>query len=227
MTANAIGSLNENPLHAALKSWYAGTDDRVEVPVDGYVIDVVQGERLVEIQTGHFSPLKQKLADLLERYPVRLVHPIARDKWIVKIDEDGETQLDRRKSPKHGGFFDVFAPLVSIPHLLHHPRFQLEILLVQVEEVRRYDASRAWRRRGWVIEERRLLQVLNRRRFDSPQDLAQLLPADLAEPFTTADLAKALKRSRNFAQRMAYCLRKMQAIVVVDKQGNALLYRQA
>ena len=38
-----IGLLNEKPLHAALKEWYAQPEDRFEVSVDGFVIDVVQG----------------------------------------------------------------------------------------------------------------------------------------------------------------------------------------
>jgi len=41
-TANVpgIGTLRERPLHASLKRWYAEPDDRTEVAVDGYVIDL-------------------------------------------------------------------------------------------------------------------------------------------------------------------------------------------
>ena len=37
-----IGLLNEKPLHASLKQWYARPGDRFEVPVDGFVIDIVR-----------------------------------------------------------------------------------------------------------------------------------------------------------------------------------------
>ena len=37
---SGIGLLNEKPLHASLKQWYARPGDRFEVPVDGYVIDL-------------------------------------------------------------------------------------------------------------------------------------------------------------------------------------------
>ncbi len=56
-------------------------------------------------------------------------------------------------------------------------------------------------------------------------DLVGLLPDDLPEPFTTADLAGKLGRPRRAAQRMAYCLRKVGAIVAVGKRGNAIEYR--
>jgi hypothetical protein len=97
-------------------------------------------------------------------------------------------------------------------------------LLIQEEEVRRYEGGRAWRRRGWVTEERRLLQVVDRQVFERPADMAELLPAGLVEPFTTAELAKATGLPRRLAQKMAYCLRKMDAIEVAGKSGRAVLY---
>ena len=78
--------------------------------------------------------------------------------------------------------------------------------------------SRAWRCRGWVTHERRLLKVLERKRFNTPADLAELLPPDLAEPFTTSDLAVAIARPRRLAQQMAYCLREMGEIEAVGKE---------
>ena len=60
-----IGLLNEQPLHAALKSWYAQGGARFEVQVDGFVVDVVQGDLLVEIQTSNFSAVKEKVRALV------------------------------------------------------------------------------------------------------------------------------------------------------------------
>jgi hypothetical protein len=194
------------------------------VPVDGYIIDIVRNDLLVEIQTASFTALKRKLARLLAEHPVRLVYPIAQEKWLVKRTDDGEQT--RRKSPKRGAAVDLFAELVSLPDLLPHPHFSLEVLLIQEEEVRCQQPGRAWRRRGWITQERRLLRVVSQRRFATPADLAELLPAALPAPFTTADLAKALTKPRRLAQQMAYCLRAMDAITAVGKQGNAILYER-
>jgi len=60
----AIGTLNEGVLHAQLKDWYRRPGDRVEQLVDGFVVDLVRGELLVEIQTGRFAPLRRKLEQL-------------------------------------------------------------------------------------------------------------------------------------------------------------------
>lgn len=228
----SIGTLNEAPLHAAIKAWYAGEGAPVEseapviseAPVGGYVIDLVRGDLLIEVQTRNFSALRRKLAALTRDYAVRLVHPIPLEKWIVRVEDDGATLLSRRKSPRRGAAVDVFAELVHIPALLADPHFSLDVLLIQEEELRRHDPRRGWRRKGWVTHERRLLAVVEQRLFETPADLASLLPPDLPDWFTTADLAAALGRPRRLAQQMAYCLRALDVIREVGKRGRAVLY---
>ncbi|MEJ2211578.1 MAG: hypothetical protein P8129_21435 [Anaerolineae bacterium] len=223
MASSPIGTLNEKALHAALKEWYAEPGDRVEVEVEGYFIDLVRGELLIEIQTGGFASIKRKLLALTEAHPLRLVYPIAHEKWIVKLDGDGQ-RFSRRKSPKRGQVEDVFSELVSFPRLITRPNFSLDVLLIQEEEARVHVPGRAWRRRGWVTHERRLLDVVGRHTFETGPDLARLLPADLCGEFTTADLAAAIRRPRWVAQKMAYCLRKAGLIEAVGKQGRSILY---
>ena len=154
-----IGSLNEKALHAALKEWYRRDGDQVEVPLENFVVDLVRSGGLIEIQTGSFSPMRKKFDHLLDRYPIRLVHPIAAIKSIVKLDAEGN-EISRRRSPKRGIAADLCGQLVSFPSLLSHPNFVLEVLLIDEDEVWRADDNEGWRRRGFVIEERRLVSVI-------------------------------------------------------------------
>lgn len=219
-----VGTLGEKPLHAALKRWYAQPGDRVEEPLNGFVIDLVRDGVLIEIQTRGFASMKRKLTALLaDGHVVRLVHPIPVQKWIVKVGDGGEL-VSRRRSPKHGVAADVFAELVSFPDLVCHPGLTLEVLTTHEEEVRFHDPTRAWRRRGWVVEERRLLEVVDRLVIDSADALVALLPDDLPSEFTTADLAEAMGRPRRLAQQATYCLRYAGAIEQLGKEGNAIVY---
>lgn len=221
---NHIGTLNEKPLHAGLKEWYAESGDQLETAVDGYVVDIVRDDVLIEIQTRNFFAIKHKLLRLAESHRLRLVHPIPVEKWIVSLPKDANSPLRRRKSPKHGQIVHLFAELRSIPTLILSPNFALETLLIQEEEVRYYDGQRAWRRKGWMVQERRLLDILDRRVFETPSDLCTLLPASLDDGFDTSDLAYSLGIPRRLAQQMAYCLRECGAIRQVGKSGNAILY---
>ncbi len=222
--ANQIGTLNEKPLHALLKDWYAEPGDQLEAPVDGYVVDIVRDGTLIEIQTRNFFAMKRKLLRLTAEHKLRLVHPIPVDKWIVSLPKDEDSKLRRRKSPKRGQPAHIFAELTSIPLLINSANFSLEILLIQEEEVRYYDGKRAWRRKGWVVQERRLLDVVERRLFETSADLGQLIPDTLDDGFDTSDLAESLRIRRRLAQQMAYCLRECGAIQQVGKHGNAILY---
>jgi len=220
----SIGSLNEKPLHASLKQRYRREGDQVEAPVDGFVVDLLRDGLLIEIQTRGFSSMRRKFDRLLDSYSMLLVYPVAAEKWIVKLDEDG-AEVSRRRSPKRGIAADVCAELVSFPSLLSHPNFTLEVALVEEEEVRRPDAKKGWRRGGYVIEERRLLDVVDSVQLGSAEDLIHLLPDGLPDPFTTADLAKALGRSRHLAQEVAYCLRVSGAVNTVGRDKRGILYQ--
>ena len=153
-----IGTLNEGLLHAQLKAWDRRPGDLVEHPVDGYVVDLVRGGTLVEIQTGGLAPLRRKLECLLDRHAVRLVVPVALTRRIVRLSGDGEYPSGRR-SPRRGSPQDVFARLVSLPALLARPAFELELLLTHESEHRRHEPGRAFRRHGWVVAGRSLVSV--------------------------------------------------------------------
>jgi hypothetical protein len=223
---SGIGLLNEKPLHASLKQWYARPEDRFEVALGGYVIDIVRGDLLIEIQTGNFAAVKSKLTSLVHSHQVRLVYPIVQEKWIVRPATEDRGRVIRRRSPKRGRLEDLFWEMVSIPQLLSNRNFSLEVLMIREEEARRYEGKRQWRRGGWGIEARQLLEVLDQRLFEEPADWRGFLPEGL-ESFTTSDLATALDTGRELAQKMAYCLRAGSVIELIGKRGRDHLYRVA
>ena len=223
-----IGTLRETALHAGLKAWYTRSGDALEVSVDGYVVDLLRGDTVIEIQTGHFSAIGPKLRALLTRRPVRLVHPIAVQRWIVQPAADRDSALRRHKSARRGCAAQVFAQLVSFPELLSHPNFSLEVVLVWEEEIRHVRLRpRRSRRRQWQVVDRRLLQVIESRVLSGPADCLALLPAGLARPFTNLELARALHQPATLAAQMTYCLRRMGALSAIGKRGRAILHELA
>lgn len=226
-----IGTLAEKSLHAQLKQRFALPGDLLEYTLDGYVIDIARpgaapGEpdfHCIEIQTRGLAKMKPKLRALLPRRPVHLILPVAAETTIVRLDAAG-APASRRKSPKHGSALHVFAELVSLPTVLADPHFTLEVLLTREEQIWRDDGQGSWRRKHWSIYDRRLLGVAGSLALTCPGDCAALLPAGLPERFTCRDLAAAGGLPLPLAQKMAYCLRQMDVLAVVGKQGNALVY---
>lgn len=219
--------LVESSLHDSIKEWYFEPGDKLESSIDRYVIDIVRGDVLIEIQTNNFSTIKQKLEDLLKSHKVTLVYPIHCMKWIVKLEKSNLKIISRRKSPKKGRVEDIFYELVYITDLLSEENFSLEAILVHSEEVLVNDGKGSWRRRGWSIHDRKLLKVIDKKGFNSPKNLRELLPIDLPPKFTTLDLAKSLHIRKSLARKMVYCLRKIDVISVIGKKGRMLLYSLA
>ncbi len=223
---SGIGELGEGPLHAAVKQWLAGPEDRFEVPMDRWVIDLVRADgELVEIQTGGFGPLGPKLDGLLDQHRMRIVYPVPAERRIVRVDADGVI-LSERRSPKSGGALEVFDRLVAFPSLVGHPHLVVEVLLCREDHIRAPAPTRS--RSGRRTKDpgvRHLVEVLGRHEIRQPVDALGLLGANLPDDtFTTAELATLLNAPTVLAQRVVYCLRLMELITPAGMRGRAPLY---
>lgn len=217
--------LVETTLHQELKGLYADDKTTVEVALGQHRIDVLEQDRIVEIQVSPLVGLRDKIRCLADDHRMLIVKPIAHRKYIVHVKSGQPT--GRRLSPRRGHIWDLFGEMVHVAREFAHPNVVLEVVLTEQEEWRRpRQGRRRWRRKAYRVVDRRLLSVLETHRFATPDDFLQLLPADLPCPFTTAALGRALDRPLWLAQQITYSLRHMGALAAVGKQGNFILYRR-
>lgn len=214
-----IGTQSEGSLHAALKLHVSAPGDRFEVPLGGFVVDVVRGDTCIEIQTSGFAAMGRKLDHLLDDFHVHIVHPIAVGSWIER------RELPTRKSPKKGCLHDVFGELVSVPTILDHPNLTIEVFLVEVDVVKVADPTMRRRRGGWRTVDRRLRRIVDRHGLRTTADLVELLPDGLSEPWTTKDLATLGRLPRRTAQQMAYVLKANDLVEEVARDRAGAQYR--
>ncbi len=221
-----IGTLAEGHLHATLKALCCEPGARCESVVEGLIVDVVNPGGLVEVQTGGFTRMRAKLERLLPGHPVRVVLPIPGEKVIVKVEENesGRRELSRRRSPRRGHLLEAFRELVSIAPLLLHEHLTLELVLTREEEIRAHQPGKAWRRKGWVVRERRLVEVLERRRLSGAEGWAALLPFAGGETFTSTELGEALGQPRWLAGKMVYTLHRAGLLERLGKRGRSWEY---
>ena len=118
----------------------------------------------------------------------------------------------------------MFLELVHFIELFPHPTLTLEVLLTIQEEQRISKPAKRWKGKTYRVSDRLLRSVEQRYELRTVKDLQKLLPATLPAVFTTDDLAKCAKIPRWLAQKVAYCLRKTEAIQAAGKLGNAMLY---
>lgn len=218
----------ETSLHRELKRLYGGPAGQQEVRLGPYRIDAVRGDLLVEIQHGPLTAIRDKIRALLADHRVLVVKPIVARKRLVRLASADGPIVSQRTSPKRQGLVAAFDELVHFLRVFPHPRLELELVLVEIEELR-YPGHgrRRWRRANdFQVADQRLLEVQESRSIRTSADLWKLLPKGLRGSFDTARLAAHASTPRWSAQRIAYCLRQAGAAELVGKRGNALLYKR-
>lgn len=220
---DGIGTLAETSLHAGLIDRFSNPGDSFEVKIEGFLIDIQRGNRLIEIQTRNLGKLKNKILTLKDQYPIDIIFPIATAKWILKTNNKGKV-IQKRKSPKKGKIEDIFNELVNAPLLITPNNVSLIIAMIHAEEIWKNDGKGSWRRKKWSIVGRNLLEVHDTIEFCSPTDFLSLLPKTLSTIFTNKILAEHIGISQGLATKMTFSLRKMGMITLVGKKGRENLY---
>lgn len=217
----------ETSLHRDLKRIFAATPEQVEVTIDGYRIDAIDVRgHLVEIQHAGLGSIRDKIRTLIQSYPVRVVKPLLRTKWVETYEtEEAEEPQRRRKSPKHASFLEAFPELLHFTSAYPHPNLTVEVLLVDVIERRIPRPHRYRRKKQFRVLDQHLHECGESKSLQTHLDLWNLLETPLPKkPFGTAEIAEWIERPRWFAQQVAYVLDRCGVIQQVDKQGNAKLY---
>lgn len=220
-----IGTEKESRLHRALKFRYAGEEGATEVAAGNYVCDGLTKEgEFIEVQTGSFGPLKEKVRELAGRGTVRIVHPIIINKYIELYDEGGNL-IRSRKSPRHGNLWDLFKVLLYAPELPGLPHISIELAPVDLLERRVQDGRGSWRRKGARIADKSPSAFYPPVLLSSPHDYYRFLPFGGEDEFTVRDLAEKARIDAALARKTLYVLLKMGLVRRTAKRGNAWIYR--
>lgn len=208
-----IGTLREKRLHAAVKLYLCSDKTCHERPVGDLlredtdkprrmVADILTDGHILEVQTGGFFPLREKIGWYLTHTPCRVtvVHPIPAVKYLSWIDPNDGSIISRHKSPKRGRVRDVARELYWVSDYVGNPRFAVRLLLLELEEYRMADGWSKDGKRGSNRYERFATALLGDVTLWMAADYAEyFLPPALTAPdaegvpprFTAAAYAKA------------------------------------
>jgi hypothetical protein len=204
--ASSIGTKKESSLHRALKFRYTGPEGQRETPVGSYVCDGTTDEgEIIEVQTGSFGALREKVKILAKTGRVRIVHPVAVQKHIELYDSN-DCLIRRRKSPGKNGAWHLFKALLYAPDLPLVPNVTIEIALVDILERRKDDGKGSWRRKGVSIADKILAGWHGSIVLSCLNDYYRFVPFDRSEEFTAKDLAAKAGIKAPLARKCLYVL---------------------
>lgn len=222
-----IGTLAEKWQHQIVKRYLTENTDEHEVGVEGrrFVSDVRVGDHIYEVQTGEFTPMAEKLAYYLEHTAceVTVVHPIAKNRWVSRINPATSEISPRKRSPRHGKAADLLPKLYPIRHLLHDPRLQFRILLLEVHDFRLENEKS---RRAAPRFERIPLALLEDVTVNGRKDLQKLIPELPEDSFTVKQFSALTKLKGRDAYSAVKVLVAAGLVEQTEKIGRSMGFRK-
>ncbi len=226
---SGINLYSEGSLHAELKRRLARPGDRLEALVAGKVVDLVKADgELVEVQTKGLGKIVPKVLALAAAgHRVRVVHPVALETRIKRIDPSSGELVSERRSPKRGDLYSLFDELVKATSLIAAPGVTVEALLVRDSVLRVRDGTGSWRRKGDRTADRLLEEILDSRRLATRRDWLALIPRGLDAPYSSASLGEALGIAPDRARKILYSLARAGLLRETGRAGRRKTYEKA
>lgn len=220
-----IETYNENNLHYELKRHFCPEDGNTERRVGNFTCDILCAcGKIIEIQTGNFAHIKAKLAALLPARKIEIVYPISVNTYLRLLNEDGSLR-SRRKSPKHGSFFQIFKEFAPICHLLNHENLKIRLVYTETEVVKIDDKKGKSPYKRPRIIDRKLIKIENEEIYCSIVELTAAVMEHLPEEFTTADIKKA--GGGKYTSYAAWFLEKTGLSKKIGKLNKYNLYKKS
>lgn len=223
--ACGIGTLKEKTLHAVLKSYIEPDESKHEKKVDGFVVDILEDDHIVEIQTRNFYGMKKKLGSLLDTHKLTIVYPIPNEKMISWLDPKTGEITETRKSPKKPHPQEMAHELIHILPFIDHPNLSFRIMYIDVEDIKLLNGWDASGKKGSERYERIPKRLVSEKYIKTPGDYRYFVPDGLSDGFTQKDFKKAAKITDSCAGRMLYILMKQGIVERYGKKGRAYVYR--
>lgn len=222
-----IGTRKEKSVHGLIKYLLEPDDSFHERPVGTFVADICNGERIYEIQTGNCYPLIKKLRAYKGVCPVTVVKPLSVKNTIHWMDPETGTVDEKPGRGKRGKITDLLSDAKNLLEFLPEKDFSVLVLMVETEEYRVRDGYGEKGKSRATKLDRVPVAVTDSYLFETPEDWAVLFPAELKEPFTVKELAKALRLSEFHTYRAVKVFELAGCIRAAGKKGRAALYEPA
>ncbi len=224
-----IGTYKEKRLHQILKKFIEEDEACHEIPVGGYVADILRENEIVEIQTGSFYPMKKKLKYYLEEteYFINIVRPLPYIKWCLWLDGESGEIKSRKRSPKKTLPKDVMRDWLYICDFLGNERLKITYLLLEEEEYRFLCGRSADKKKGSKRFQLIPIGLIDEKVYCGANDYLEFFPSTLGETFTASEYMKAsgIRSYGGYAALKILCrlgfIEKSE-----EKRGRSFLYKR-
>lgn len=216
-----IGSLAEKSLHKAIKYFYEPDDSFHEIKTGNYVADIKTDNKIIEVQTGSFIKLKEKLDYYFsEDYSVTVVIPVYSNKRIKIIDSDGKV-LSSRMSPVHKNLYSLSKDLYFLKYVKNSRKLFVDFLYLDVDEIKVNSNFRYKNTKRIDIIPNQLMEIVHTGAFDNYESF---IPFGLPYYFSSKEFAYCAGINRKIASYSINFLIGLGKIEYYGRKGREKLY---
>ena len=224
---SGIGTYNEKIIHLVLKKFFCEDESRHEVKEGRFVADAATDDRIFEIQTGGFYPLKKKISSYLEdtHKKITVVCPMNAKRRMIWVDaESGDMGEPRRVTPGKPKT-KFLRELMWIAPVADFSRLEFKLVFLDVDEYRLLDGLGAEKKIKATKIDRIPKELVDIVTLDSREALAAfLLPANLPREFRIKEFEKATGLKKKGVSAGLRALEQL-GIIEREKQGGRVTYR--
>lgn len=192
-----------------------------------FVADILNDNTVYEIQTGGFSPLREKIQWILDNttYNIIVIHPIAETKWVSLINNKTGDIESRKKAPQKGKIEDIAGELYFFRDFIASPRFSLVILMMEAEQYKKNMQNDGRKRPRYRKFELIPISLLRAYIFKSAEDYKLFLPDTLPNPFCVKNYSERSKIRGMDAYSIVKTLLHIGLLEIHGNLGKAVAYR--
>lgn len=193
---NQITTYTERSLHLHLKKLFCPDETMHEVKIGKYFADACDGKTIFEIQTGNLAPLSKKLDFYLKNtdFDIVIVRPIAQNRRIFWINDEGALEKSPRKSSKHESIADGISDLFYLKDYIGSKRIKFCFIMMDIDEVRLLDGYGKQKKIRATSADRMAGEIYSVEYINTIEDIkAALFPLLPDTEFDRETLSKSLK----------------------------------
>ena len=224
-----IGTLGEKKLHKILKYYFEPDNNYHEIKVGGYVADICRDNLIIEIHSGSFGVVRDKINYYLENHKDRkiiFIHPIPAVRQMCWINKNTGEASKISKSQKFIGIYKFYEQIYYIKDFMENENFNLKLLLLETLEYKFLDGWGKFKKNNATKIDRIPLSVVGEENFRGKNDYLKFIPSKLIDEggFTANDLSRETEIKGRKVYSFIKVMRDAGIICQNGKKGRSIYY---
>ena len=227
---NTVGTLSEKTLHKMIKYYLEPDESYHEIKTpEGFIADIFRDNYIIEIQSGNFYAVKDKIKRYLENEELKItfVYPVPAVRNLCWIDKKTGEASKITRSAKFTDIYKFYEEIYSIRDFIEHGRFNLKIMLFEILEYKYLDGWGKSRKNNASKIDKIPVSYIGEENFNGKNDYLKLIPSKLREEgiFTSVELSGETDMKGKPMRAFIHVMKNAGLISEVGRRSRYICYK--